>query len=96
MLYEGSSLACAVAKSAMEVLIEEKSPERSMELGEYFMNWLREIDSPHVKELRGKGLMIGVEIMAESGPARPFCECLMNGGLLAKETHHQVIRFARL
>jgi ornithine--oxo-acid transaminase len=58
------------------------------------MEQLRTIDSPHVKEVRGKGLMIGVEIKESSGPARPFCEALQARGVLAKETHHQVIRFA--
>ena len=55
---------------------------------------MREISSPHVREVRGKGLLIGVELKVESGPARPFCEKLMEKGLLCKETHQQVIRFA--
>ena len=63
-------------------------------MGTYFMSRLREISSPHVREVRGKGLLIGVELKAESGPARPFCEKLMEKGLLCKETHQQVIRFA--
>ncbi len=58
------------------------------------MDQLRGIDSPHIELVRGKGLMIGVLIREESGPARPFCEALMERGILAKETHHQVIRFA--
>ena len=58
------------------------------------MDQLRAIGSPHVHEVRGKGLMIGVEIKESSGPARPFCEALQARGILAKETHHQVIRFA--
>ena len=58
------------------------------------MEGLRERDSPHVEEVRGAGLLIGVEIKGSSGPARPFCEALMANGVLAKETHEQVIRFA--
>ncbi|HEB84390.1 MAG TPA: aminotransferase class III-fold pyridoxal phosphate-dependent enzyme, partial [Bacteroidetes bacterium] len=60
----------------------------------YFMERLRAIDSPHVKEVRGRGLLIGVEIRRESGVARPFCEALQAKGILAKETHESVIRFA--
>lgn len=67
---------------------------RSAEMGEYFMGKLRGIASPHVKEVRGRGLLIGVEIRKESGPARPFCERLRDLGILCKETHEQVIRFA--
>jgi len=92
--FGGNPLGSAIAEAALNVLVDEKLPERSNELGRYFMNKLREIESFHVKEVRGKGLMIGVEIKVESGTARPFCEHLMNLGILAKETHHQVIRFA--
>jgi len=76
------------------VLIDEHLPQRSAELGAYFMEGLSKIGSRHVKEVRGKGLFIGVDVKRESGPARPFCEALMREGLLAKETHQQVIRFA--
>jgi ornithine--oxo-acid transaminase len=58
------------------------------------MKALRDIGSPHVREVRGRGLLIGVVIKDESGPARPFCEALQERGILAKETHGQVIRFA--
>jgi ornithine--oxo-acid transaminase len=92
--FGGNPLGSAVATAALNVLVEEELPRRSAEMGEYFMRRLRTMGSPHVKEVRGKGLMIGVVIKDESGPARPFCECLMNNGILAKETHHQVIRFA--
>ncbi|UCD25308.1 MAG: aminotransferase class III-fold pyridoxal phosphate-dependent enzyme, partial [Gemmatimonadota bacterium] len=68
--------------------------DRAKELGEWFMDQLRAIDSPHVELVRGKGLLIGVVIKDESGPARPFCEELHRRGILAKETHEQVIRFA--
>lgn len=92
--FGGNPLGSAIAEAALNVLTDEKLPERADELGSYFMDKLREIDSPHVKEVRGKGLMIGVEIKVESGTARPYCESLMKLGILAKETHHQVIRFA--
>lgn len=92
--FGGNPLACAVGIAALEVIEEEKLPERSAELGEWFKSELLKIDSPHVKEIRGKGLMIGVEIKESSGTARPFCEKLFEKGLLAKETHSQVIRFA--
>ncbi len=69
-------------------------PERARELGAYFLAGPRDIRSPYVKEIRGKGLLTGVELHHEVGPARPFCEKLMEHGLLCKETHEYVIRFA--
>jgi ornithine--oxo-acid transaminase len=92
--FGGNPLACAVARAAVRVIVEEKLPERSAELGEYFLKRLAQIPSPPVKEVRGRGLFIGVEIKKEHGKARPFCERLMDEGILAKETHDQVIRFA--
>jgi len=92
--FGGFPLACATGIAALDVTVDEKLPERSHELGEYFMGALRDLNSPHVKEVRGKGLLIGVEIKKESGVARPFCENLMNEGLLCKETHESVVRFA--
>lgn len=92
--FGGNPLGSAVAEASLNVLVDEKLPERSAEMGKYFLDGLKKIDSPHVKEVRGKGLMIGVEIKESSGTARPCCERLMNLGILAKETHHQVIRFA--
>ncbi|RKZ23960.1 ornithine--oxo-acid transaminase, partial [bacterium] len=92
--FGGNPLACAVGMAALDVLVKEKLPERAQELGEYFMGELRKINSPAVKEVRGKGLLIGVEIKEEYGDARPFCERLKERGILAKETHKQVIRFA--
>ena len=68
--------------------------ERSRELGEYFLEQLIEIPSPHVKEVRGKGLFIGIELKPEAGGARRFCEAMQARGILAKETHENVIRFA--
>jgi len=92
--FGGNPLGAAVARAALRVIVEEKLPERANELGNWFMAELRKIDSPHVKEIRGKGLMVGVEIKKASGKARPFCEALMKRGILAKETHEQVVRFA--
>jgi len=92
--FGGNPLGAAVARAALRVIVEEKLPERANELGNWFMAELRKIDSPHVKEVRGKGLMVGVEIKSTSGKARPFCEALMKRGILAKETHEQVVRFA--
>jgi ornithine--oxo-acid transaminase len=92
--FGGSPLACAVARAAIAVIKDEKLPERSAELGAYFDAELRKIGSRHVEEIRGKGLFIGVELNRAAGPARPFCERLMGEGLLCKETHEMVIRFA--
>ncbi len=92
--FGGNPLACAVAEAAIDVLVDDKLVERSAEMGKYFMDSLKAMNSPFVKVIRGRGLFIGVEIKVEVGPARPFCEKLMSLGILAKETHHQVIRFA--
>ncbi len=92
--FGGNPLACALAREALDILVEEKLAERSAELGAYFMEGLSKINSPHVELIRGSGLFIGVVIKKSSGKARPFCERLMERGLLCKETHEQVIRFA--
>lgn len=92
--FGGNPLASAVGIAALDVLIQERLPEKARELGEYFMSKLREMNSPHVDHVRGKGLLIGVVIKESSGDARPFCEKLMAEGILAKETHQTVIRFA--
>ncbi len=92
--YGGNPLACAVARVALQVLIEEKMIENAAALGPYFMRQLAAIKSPHVKEVRGKGLLIGVELHQEAGGARRFCQSLKAKGLLCKETHDNVIRFA--
>jgi ornithine--oxo-acid transaminase len=89
--FGGNPLGCAVARTALKVLVEEHLIENSAELGAYFLDRLRTIDSPHVKQVRGLGLWIGVELHS---PARPFCEALRDEGLLCKETHERVIRFA--
>ncbi len=92
--YGGNPLGAAVATEAINVLLDEGLCERATELGAYFVNKLNAINSPHVKEVRARGLLVGVEIQKESGVARPFCEKLKEYGILAKETHESVIRFA--
>jgi ornithine--oxo-acid transaminase len=92
--FGGNPLGAAIARAALRVILEEELPARAARLGAWFMDRLRAIESPHVEEVRGKGLMIGVVIKESSGTARPFCEALEHKGVLAKETHHQVIRFA--
>lgn len=90
--FGGNPLACAVAIASLKVLQEEGLVQRSLEQGEYFLNQLKqEIHSPIVKEIRGRGLFIGIELHED---ARPYCERLMNLGLLTKETHHTLIRLA--
>ncbi len=91
--FGGNPLGAAIGRASLKVMLEEDLPRRSAELGEWFMEELRNIGSPHVDHVRGRGLMIGVVIKDSSGPARPFCERLQDRGILAKETHHQVIRF---
>jgi len=92
--YGGNPLACAVARTALRVLVEEGMIENSARLGEFFMQALRSIRSPHIREVRGKGLMIGVELRPEAGGARRFCERLKARGILCKETPTHTIRFA--
>lgn len=89
--FGGNPMACAVSIAALDVLTEEKLAERSLELGEYFMGKLKEFSNPIIKEVRGRGLFIGVEL---TEPARKYCEELKEYGLLCKETHDTVIRFA--
>jgi len=92
--FGGNPLGAAVARASLRVIREEELAERSARLGEYFMEQLTEIPSPHVKEVRGKGLLIGVELNRSAGGARRFCEAMQEKGILAKETHDNVIRFA--
>jgi len=89
--FGGNPLACAVSIAALEVIEEEKLAERSLELGEYFLQALKAIQNPVIKEVRGRGLFIGLELTV---PARKYCEKLKDLGLLCKETHGAVIRFA--
>lgn len=92
--FGGSPLGAAVARAALRVIVEENLIENAVKMGEYLMDQLAEIPSPHIKEVRGKGLLIGVELKPEAGGARRFCEALQKKGILAKETHENVIRFA--
>jgi ornithine--oxo-acid transaminase len=92
--FGGNPLGAAVAREALAVLVEEGLIENSNEMGDYLMGRLRRIESKHIKEVRGRGLLIGVELYPEAGGARRFCEALMESGLLCKETHYNVIRFA--
>jgi ornithine--oxo-acid transaminase len=92
--YGGNPMAAAVGRAALRVLVEEKMVENSAELGPYFIEKLQQIPSKHVKEVRGKGLWIGIELHREAGGARRFCEALQHEGLLCKETHDHVIRIA--
>ncbi len=92
--FGGNPLAAAVGLAALDVIVEERLAERAAELGAWLMDELRALDSPIVREIRGRGLLIGVVIREDAGPARPYCEALMARGMLAKETHEQVVRFA--
>ncbi len=92
--FGGNPLAAATARAALKVIVDENLVQRAAEMGEYFIDQLAEIPSPHVKEVRGKGLLIGLELTDKSGGARRFCEALQAKGILAKETHERVIRFA--
>jgi ornithine--oxo-acid transaminase len=92
--FGGNPLGAAVARAALSVIVEEHLVERASMMGEYLMDQLAEIPSRYVKEVRGKGLLIGVELKPDAGGARRFCEALQQQGILAKETHQNVIRFA--
>lgn len=89
--FGGNPLGCAVARAALKVIVEEKLCERSAQLGTYFQGRLRELKNPVIREVRGRGLWIGLELTV---PARPYCERMKNAGVLCKETHERVIRVA--
>ena len=89
--FGGNPLGCAVARTALQILSDEKLIERSERLGAAFLQQLRTLRSPHIKEIRGRGLLIGIEL---TSAARPFCEALMHKGVLCKETHATVLRVA--
>ena len=89
--FGGNPLASAVGIAALDVIIKQRLPERALQLGNWFMQELRKIKSPIIREVRGRGLLIGVELKKK---ARPYCEALMKSGILAKETHEMVVRFA--
>ncbi|MEE8480282.1 MAG: ornithine--oxo-acid transaminase [Desulfobacterales bacterium] len=92
--FGGNPLACAVARAALKVLVEEKMVDNAAEMGSYFLDGLRQIKNPVIKEIRGKGLMTGMELWPETGGARHYCHKLKEKGLLCKETHENIIRFA--
>jgi len=92
--FGGNPLACAIARTALKVLIEENMIENAFVMGEYFLSKLSQIKISSVKEVRGRGLMIGVELLPEAGGARRYCKALMTQGLLCKETHENIIRFS--
>ena len=92
--FGGNPLGAAVGQASLAVTLDEGLADRSLELGTWLHERLSDIDSPHIAEVRGRGLMLGIEIRGESGPARPFCDALMERGILCNDTHHQVIRIA--
>lgn len=92
--FGGNPLACAVARTALKVLYEEHMIENAARMGSYFLDGLKQLGQSKIKEVRGKGLMIGVELYPEAGGARPYCHRLMEQGLLCKDTHMHTIRFA--
>ncbi len=92
--FGGNPLACAVGLEALSLTVEQQLPEAAAKLGLYFMQALQNIQSPIIKTVRGKGLLIGVEVNADLASAREICEALMQKGILTKETHETVIRFA--
>jgi ornithine--oxo-acid transaminase len=92
--FGGNPLACAVARTALKVLVEENMIENAAVMGDYFLSNLSQIQAPHIKAVRGRGLMLAVELAADAGGARSYCEALMARGLLCKETHENTIRFA--
>jgi ornithine--oxo-acid transaminase len=89
--FGGNPMACAVARASLRVIVEERLSERSAELGAVLMNRLLQIRRTHIREIRGRGLWVAIEL---NGPARPICEALLREGLLCKETHDNVIRLA--
>jgi ornithine--oxo-acid transaminase len=92
--FGGNPLACAVARTALKVLVEEGMIENAAEMGSYFLGELKQIKNTLIREVRGKGMLIGVELLPEAGGARQYCEKLKEVGLLCKETHNHIIRFA--
>jgi ornithine--oxo-acid transaminase len=92
--FGGNPLAAAVARESLKVIVEEGLVENSARMGKYMLDQLNDMESPHVDLVRGKGLFIGVVLKPKAGGARRFCEALQAKGILAKETHKHVIRFA--
>ena len=92
--FGGNPLACAVARTSLKVLMEENMIENANEMGRRFLEGLGRMNIPHAEEIRGRGLLIGVELSPRAGGARQYCEALAKRGILCKETHDHVIRFA--
>ena len=92
--FGGNPMACAVARTALKVLVEEGMIENAEKMGQYFLEGLQSIRNNLIKEIRGRGLMIAVEFHDEAEGARRYCEALRKDGLLCKETHVDTIRFA--
>lgn len=92
--FGGNPLGCAIAREALDVIVDEKLADRAAQMGDYLMECLAEINSPYVDHYRGKGLLVGIVLKPEAGGARRFCEALQAQGVLAKETHQVVIRLA--
>lgn len=92
--FGGNPLACAIAREALKVLVEEGMVENSATVGEYFKTQLAALSSEIIQEVRGRGLMIAVELAKDAGGARQFCEALKTRGILCKETHDHIIRFS--
>jgi ornithine--oxo-acid transaminase len=92
--FGGNPLACAVARTALKVLVEEGMIENAAAMGAYFLDGLKRLKHPSIREVRGRGLMIGLELSPDAGGARRYCEVLKGRGLLCKETHDHIIRFA--
>jgi len=92
--FGGNPLAAAIARTSLKVLVEEGLVENAAKMGEHFLEGLHRIEPPHVKEIRGRGLMIAIEFEPEAGGAKPFVKALAKKGLLCKETHTHTIRFA--
>src|SRR5579859_815630 len=92
--FGGNPLGVGIARAALRVLVEENMVENAARMGDYFRQRVADIESPHIKQVRGRGLLIGVELKPEAGGARRFCQALQEQGILSKETHYNVIRFA--
>jgi ornithine--oxo-acid transaminase len=92
--FGGNPLACAIARTALKVLVEEGMIDNAAKMGTYFLKELKQIKDEKIKEVRGKGLLIGMEFFPDTGGARRYCEALMEKGVLCKETHDNIIRFA--
>ena len=92
--FGGNPLGAAIARTSLKILVEEGMIENAAIMGEYFSDQLAEIPQNNIKEIRSRGLLIGVEMKKEAGPAREYCEALQKEGILAKETHDTTIRFA--